>query len=695
MRLTRTPPSAPVHLPPTDISPCSFHRAAPTPPSIQVPAVVRATLRVPPLSAWSSATATRELSGAINTANAAAATPAAGSAVPRAPSPRDHPPQPQQLPQPPQSHPQPQPHPQPPPQLPVPPLWRGNSASAPSVQLSPHSSSAQLLQRQRDGPAVENAGSVSETSSSPLTATTSNSTSKKRRLEQPPMLHNQGPVEPKRCCNDSCSRCSCTLSSRNSDATAACSAAQLKCSSTRAGQAAEQHLSPSGNANGHMATLQKTSPTGSHQLAAASASVFTPQQPQLQQKQQQSRSTGSHSSTAAPRPSLSQSHRRLHRQSYHQNSMQTASQRAQPSPMAQQRKQPQQGQQQQQQQRQQQQTQKQPSANPSSLPRSSPSSLPPHAPLSATAQQRASVTSSAPLAASAVALTGATAASKSAATASAATSTASSVRVMTEPCPPPPLTDVLSRVSSYLSSLTADKLDSLDHRRLVQMYTHQLIQLRTDIDKRTGDATTVARTIAKLQHRVTQMTASIREAKADQGRREAQHQQTMAAERDRSEKRFGELQQQYHGSQQRLQQQHKQHMKEMQANSLLSPGDLLDRRYGPTRHRSREPVDSGTSPILRPRRLHRLQHAPTAVPERPPSPCGQLCTRSARTRCSVRRRSRGPDCAAGGFRIPGGIHVYPVAAPDLATARRLAGGDRRSAVLYFCGDRRLPTSHES
>ena len=35
-------------------------------------------------------------------------------------------------------------------------------------------------------------------------------------------------------------------------------------------------------------------------------------------------------------------------------------------------------------------------------------------------------------------------------------------------------------------------------------------------------------------------------------------------------------------------------------------------------------------------------------------------------------------------------HVYPVAGPDLATARRLAGGDRRSAVLYICGDPRLP-----
>ena len=90
------------------------------------------------------------------------------------------------------------------------------------------------------------------------------------------------------------------------------------------------------------------------------------------------------------------------------------------------------------------------------------------------------------------------------------------------------------------------------------------------------------------------------------------------------------------------------------------------------------------------RRLHRLQHAPTSVPERPPSPCRQLRTRPPRARCGVRRRSRGPDRAARGSRIPGGTCVSRCRA---RSRHRAALGRRRSAVsrpLRLRGPR-LPT----
>jgi hypothetical protein len=43
--------------------------------------------------------------------------------------------------------------------------------------------------------------------------------------------------------------------------------------------------------------------------------------------------------------------------------------------------------------------------------------------------------------------------------------------------------------------------------------------------------------------------------------------------------------------------------------------------------------------------------------------------------------------AVPGFRFG---HVYPVSGPDFATARRLAGGRARHAVIAICGDSRLP-----
>jgi ABC-type oligopeptide transport system substrate-binding subunit len=124
--------------------------------------------------------------------------------------------------------------------------------------------------------------------------------------------------------------------------------------------------------------------------------------------------------------------------------------------------------------------------------------------------------------------------------------------------------------------------------------------------------------------------------------------------------------------------------------SLLSPGDLLDRRYGPAGVAKRAGgqryfsypapfvdyiVFNTRRPLFRSVLLRRAVNY-------------ALDRRALAAAYADAPADQIVPPAVSGF--PAG-HVYPVAAPDLATARRLAGGVRRSAVLYFCGDRRLPT----
>ena len=124
--------------------------------------------------------------------------------------------------------------------------------------------------------------------------------------------------------------------------------------------------------------------------------------------------------------------------------------------------------------------------------------------------------------------------------------------------------------------------------------------------------------------------------------------------------------------------------------SLLLPGDLLDQRYGPTGVATRAGgqryfsypapfvdyiVFNTRRPLFRSVRLRRAVNY-------------ALDRRAVAAAYADAPADQIVPAAVPGF--PAG-HVYPVAAPDLATARRLAGGDRRSAVLYVCGEPRLPT----
>jgi peptide/nickel transport system substrate-binding protein len=124
--------------------------------------------------------------------------------------------------------------------------------------------------------------------------------------------------------------------------------------------------------------------------------------------------------------------------------------------------------------------------------------------------------------------------------------------------------------------------------------------------------------------------------------------------------------------------------------ALFFPGGLLDRRYGPrsgATRGGRQQYFSYDAPFVdyivfnthRPLfRSMRLRRAVNYALDRPAlaaaygdAPADQIV----------------PPAVAG---FPEG-RVYPVAGPDVTTARRLAGHQRRSAVLYVCGDPRLPT----
>jgi serine/threonine protein kinase/streptogramin lyase len=124
--------------------------------------------------------------------------------------------------------------------------------------------------------------------------------------------------------------------------------------------------------------------------------------------------------------------------------------------------------------------------------------------------------------------------------------------------------------------------------------------------------------------------------------------------------------------------------------SLFLRGDLLDRRYGPTSGAARAGLQQYFS-----------YHAPfvdyIVFNTRRPLFRSVLLRRAVNYALDRRALAAAYADAPAGQIVPPAVpgfpagHVYPVAAPDLATARQLAGGSRRSAVLYVCGDPRLPT----
>jgi ABC-type transport system substrate-binding protein/tRNA A-37 threonylcarbamoyl transferase component Bud32 len=124
---------------------------------------------------------------------------------------------------------------------------------------------------------------------------------------------------------------------------------------------------------------------------------------------------------------------------------------------------------------------------------------------------------------------------------------------------------------------------------------------------------------------------------------------------------------------------------DLDSYSLLAPGEQLDRRYGPTSTAARhgeqryflqpqpgvdEIVFNTRRPLFRGLRLRRAVNyaldrpALAAVWGEPPA-------------------DRYIPPAVPGYPRR---HVYPLAGPDLRTARQLTRGGRRHAVLYFCGD---------
>ena len=124
--------------------------------------------------------------------------------------------------------------------------------------------------------------------------------------------------------------------------------------------------------------------------------------------------------------------------------------------------------------------------------------------------------------------------------------------------------------------------------------------------------------------------------------------------------------------------------------SLLLPGDLLDRRYGPTGIATRaggQRYFSYPAPFV----------DYIVFNTRRPLFRSVLLRRAVNYALDRRSLAAAYDDAPADQIVPPAVpgfpagHVYPVEKPDLATARRLAGGDRRSAVLYVCGDPRLPT----
>jgi serine/threonine-protein kinase len=120
-------------------------------------------------------------------------------------------------------------------------------------------------------------------------------------------------------------------------------------------------------------------------------------------------------------------------------------------------------------------------------------------------------------------------------------------------------------------------------------------------------------------------------------------------------------------------------------HSMLAPGGTLDQRYGPASNAARhgaqryflepqaginEIVFNTQRPVFHDVRLRRAVNyaldrtALAAVWGEPPAD------------------DYVPAAVAGTPQR----HIYPIDGPDLRTARRLAGGQRRRAVLYFCGD---------
>ncbi|HEX6679777.1 MAG TPA: ABC transporter substrate-binding protein, partial [Gaiellaceae bacterium] len=122
---------------------------------------------------------------------------------------------------------------------------------------------------------------------------------------------------------------------------------------------------------------------------------------------------------------------------------------------------------------------------------------------------------------------------------------------------------------------------------------------------------------------------------------------------------------------------------------LFGPGGLLDQRKGP---------DSAAA------RARRQQYYPYDAPfiDMIVFNTGRPLFRDGRLRRAVNYAlDRHALAAAYGDApaadivppaVPGfrPSHVYPVTRPDVATARRLAGGRRRHAVIAICGDARLP-----
>jgi ABC-type oligopeptide transport system substrate-binding subunit len=118
---------------------------------------------------------------------------------------------------------------------------------------------------------------------------------------------------------------------------------------------------------------------------------------------------------------------------------------------------------------------------------------------------------------------------------------------------------------------------------------------------------------------------------------------------------------------------------------MLVPGGTLDDRYGPASSAARhgaqryflEPQPGINEIVFNTRRrlfrAARLRRAVSDALDRP-------------TLAAVWGEPPADDFIPPA--VPGASqhHIYPLAGPDLRTARRLAGNAKRRAVLYFCGD---------
>jgi ABC-type oligopeptide transport system substrate-binding subunit/tRNA A-37 threonylcarbamoyl transferase component Bud32 len=119
--------------------------------------------------------------------------------------------------------------------------------------------------------------------------------------------------------------------------------------------------------------------------------------------------------------------------------------------------------------------------------------------------------------------------------------------------------------------------------------------------------------------------------------------------------------------------------------SLLAPGGVLDARHGP-----RSPAARGGKQRYFPQPLPFVDYI--AFNTRRPLFRDVRLRRAVNYVLDRRALAAASDASPADEILPPGVpgylarHFYPLAGPDLASARQLAGGRRRHAVLYLCGE---------